>query len=168
MFICLLILMLLRSRFGSSHSVSRFGLGVVLGNLNQMVPVSFPRRRSRGVDIDDKDAKKILAEHVVAVAAQDAMAVLWKYSKSTVKEATSWPELWRCRHCVADLIACTRGNLLNRSCWERQVPRDASLHVRRDGFRTLQKLWRTVSGNHIGNNRASIQLQNSNQSGFVS
>ena len=119
-----------------------------------MVPVSFPRRRSRGVDIDDKDAKKILAEHVVAVAAQDAMTNLWKYSKSTVKEATSWPELWRCRHFVADLIACTRGNLLNQSCWERQVQeflnkmgvavsRDQATTISRRPRLMLSHLWNT-------------------------
>ena len=82
---------------------------------------SFPRPRSCGVDLDDKDAKKILEEHVTALQAKNAVSDLWKYEKTTVKEAADWPAIFRCRHFLSDLLSCTRGNVLRQTKWERQV-----------------------------------------------
>ena len=82
---------------------------------------SFPRPRSCGVDLDDKDANRILEEHVTALQAKNVVRDLWKYEKTTVKEAASWPAIFRCRHFLADLLSCTRGNVLRQTKWERQV-----------------------------------------------
>ena len=82
---------------------------------------SFPRPRSCGVDLDDKDANRILEEHVTALQAKNAVRCLWKYEKTTVKEAASWPAIFRSRHFLADLLRCTRGNVLRQTKWERQV-----------------------------------------------
>ena len=58
---------------------------------------------------------------MTALQAKNAVRELWKYEKTTVMEAASWPATFRCRHFLADLLSCTRGNVLRQTKWERQV-----------------------------------------------
>ena len=82
---------------------------------------SFPRPRSCGVDRDDKDTNRILEEHVTALQAKNVVSHFLKHENTIVKEAASWPAIFRPRHFLADLLSFTRGNVLRQTKLERQV-----------------------------------------------
>ena len=46
---------------------------------------------------------------------------LLPYPKGSNKHRASWPDIWRCRHFLADILAITRGQLLRMKSWEDQV-----------------------------------------------
>ena len=74
------------------------------------------RGRCANVDLNDKDVQALMGEHIRAD--QCTKALLWPYSKTRHAQGPSWPELYRHRALLGDLIALSGGRLLRLVAWE--------------------------------------------------
>ena len=76
-------------------------------------------QRSGGVDLTDKEARQLLSDHIKVVDCTKDRR--WAYEKAKHSQGPSWPDLWRNRHFLGDLLILTKGHLLKPKAWERQV-----------------------------------------------
>ena len=71
------------------------------------------------MDLTDQKVKVLLKEHVDASDCD--VEKLFAHPTDSHKQAARWPEIFKHRHVLSDLIVLTRGNLLRMTTSEDQA-----------------------------------------------
>ena len=79
------------------------------------------RPRSTAVDLQDADAKFVLAEHVVVASCTNSKEALFRYRKDKHGQGAAWEDIWKHRLLLTDLIEKTDDNFLKMQRWETHV-----------------------------------------------
>ena len=78
--------------------------------------------------MEDGAAERLFNEHVKVHELKFAKEKLWVYHKESVKQSAAWPEIFKNRHFLGDLLAITKGQLLKQLLFENQFSKFAKSH----------------------------------------